>query len=184
MKTVYALPCVCGKTIEVDRSQAGLRVHCECGRIQDVPTIRGLAALESRIEAEPAAKRTWGAGQAVVFLGLAIALIAGMTALYCQLFPPTNPVELASPDRFAQVFDKLTPAASYELWNVLSQGLDRTEHPLVVRFRDHLERHQRWTKVAWGVSAAGLLTAIVGAAFVAARPRAAPRRAAVGARSS
>lgn len=167
MNTIYLLPCTCGKSIEVDRSQAGLTVHCACGRGQEVPTIRGLALLESRVRSQVAPRLTWGPAQGVIFAGLALAAIAGTTALYRQVFPPRNPVEGVNRERLAELFGNMTPDKSLELWGYLSQGIDRTELPQILYFREVLARHQRWTRVAWGVAAAGLAIAAGGALLAA-----------------
>lgn len=175
MKTVYALPCACGKSIDVDRSQAGLRVQCTCGRELDVPTIRGLAELESRVESTPAERRNWGPRQGLIFLGLAIALLAGSYALQRQLFPPQNPVEV-NQEGLVELFDKMTPSKSLEFWDVFKQGMDRSELSRILEYREDLARHKRWTRVLWGVTGAGLLLAAGGALLMSNGSRPAPRR--------
>jgi hypothetical protein len=44
----YLLPCPCGQSVPVARSQAGMRIVCpQCNANLDIPTIRGMANLVS-----------------------------------------------------------------------------------------------------------------------------------------
>ena len=60
----YLLPCQCGQKLPVDASQAGLRVRCACGAEPQVPTLRGLAALERATATSSAATAPGSLGAA------------------------------------------------------------------------------------------------------------------------
>jgi hypothetical protein len=178
MKTLYALPCSCGKSIDVERSQAGLSVRCACGREVEVPTIRGLAQLEPSSHpttTEP--ERTWGPRQGVVFLGITLLVLAGGYAGYRELFPPPGPFAGFNHEVLAKEIAAWTPAQSWELWAFLSQGMDPTEFPQMVRYRERLLYHQRWTWVVWGVAAVGALIAAGGGLLISDNPGKSSRRA-------
>lgn len=125
MTAYYLLPCTCGKKIEVDASQSGLNVRCECGAESTVPTLRGLKELE-RASAPPADRRSeppvsnWGARQALMFLGVLILLGAGVpAALQIATYP--KPPELVP--NFEELnredIDQATLMQTFELWRNL-----------------------------------------------------------------
>jgi hypothetical protein len=79
MKTLYLLPCACGRRLEIDAGQAGTQIDCSCGQTLSVPSVRGLRQLE--IVAEPAAvdspPATWNPVRGAIFsLGLLLAASA------------------------------------------------------------------------------------------------------------
>lgn len=86
MKTAYLLPCACGRELEVDVSQAGSDIVCECGSSVGVPTIRQLKQLKvSRTQPVIAAatRPGWTATQGTVFsLSLLVAIVALVFAGY------------------------------------------------------------------------------------------------------
>lgn len=177
MKTLYALPCTCGKSVDVDRSQAGLAVRCACGRELEVPTIRGLANLESRVDSQVAPASTWGPRQGVMFLGVAIALLAGATASYVQFLPPPSPVRGIDRAAVTKLVDSWTPTQTFEAWAEMSQGMERSELPTMMAYWDVLARRQRWAWVAWAVVGVGVAIALVGALMPKSSPEGRPRRA-------
>ena len=125
MTAYYLLPCTCGKKIEVDASQSGLNVRCECGAEVTVPTLRGLKELE-RASAPPADRRaeppvsTWGARQALMFLGTLILLGAAAPAAL-QVFTYPKPPQLVP--NFEELnredIDQATLMQTFELWKGL-----------------------------------------------------------------
>ncbi len=117
----------------------------------------------------------------MMFLGLAIFLLAGATAIYLRLVHIPNPVTI---DRAAipKNFEQLTPTQTFQEWTYLRQGMERTEMPIVLVYWDYLARRQRWSWVAWGVAGVGAAMAIGGALVpqegASGRPRpGAPRKA-------
>jgi hypothetical protein len=126
MTTYYLLPCSCGKKTEVDSGQAGLNIHCSCGADLAVPTMRGLSQLE-RAEAPPADRRqsasppsTWGARQALIFLGLIImlgALLPAGLAWYTFPQPPVLRTDFEKLNR--DDINPMTLMQTWELWKSL-----------------------------------------------------------------
>jgi hypothetical protein len=86
MKTVYLLPCSCGRELEVDVAQAGSDVVCECGNSVVVPTIRQLKQLkqsQSQRQNTPVKVSGWTAAHGAAFsLGLLVAIVALVFAGY------------------------------------------------------------------------------------------------------
>lgn len=181
MKTLYVLPCPCGQSVDVDRSLAGLKVRCPCGRNLEVPTIRGLAALETRTVAETASPSTWGPRQGVIFLGLAVTIIAGLAALYLTAFPPQPPFAGANREGLAAEMAGWTPTDSFQMWNFFSQGIDRRELPQMIYYWNYMAERERWVKVVWGVAGFGVVISVLGGLLLggpkrppAARPKPRP----------
>ena len=90
--STYLLTCQCGQKLPVDASQAGLRIRCACGAEPQVPTLRGLAALE-RATASLTGPRpsAWGPRQAVAFLGLSLLTLAVAAAATLWFTSPKFP---------------------------------------------------------------------------------------------
>jgi hypothetical protein len=47
MSSEYLLPCPCGQSLLVSKSQAGQSIECSCGQTVAVPTLRGFAQLQT-----------------------------------------------------------------------------------------------------------------------------------------
>ena len=175
MPTTYLLPCQCGKKNEVDSSQAGLSVRCECGAELAVPTMRGLSALE-RVEAAPRAVSSqpaaaWGARQGIIFLGSTIMLFAALAALAIwwirMPIPPT--LHAAYQEEIRSEIDRRSPEELMQLWQHLRSGVEESsaEHMLdnyEARVADAIASEM----VAGGFAAIGLLLVLIG---VVQRPR-------------
>ncbi|HEV7222665.1 MAG TPA: hypothetical protein VGN42_08190 [Pirellulales bacterium] len=143
MTTHYLLPCTCGKKNEVDSGQAGLNIRCSCGAELAVPTMRGLDQLE-RAESPTSGRRqvappqsTWGARQALIFLGLVVLLGAALPAGLAWYSYP-------QPPRLRDDFEKLNRAdidpmtlmQAWDLWTHLRQDFsEETEIPEMHMYR-------------------------------------------------
>lgn len=170
MTAYYLLPCSCGKKIEVDAGQSGLNVRCECGAELTVPTMRGLSQLE-RASAPPANRRfesspesTWGARQALVFLGMLILLGAALPATLTWFAYPQPP---RLRDDFAELnredIDQATLLQTWELWKQLRNDVsDETEMPIMQKYLAD-EKTARTRLIFMGViGGIGLATVIAG----------------------
>lgn len=157
----YRLPCTCGKSVLVNRSQAGLAVQCECGAKLDVPTIRGLGSLE-QVARERAASG-WGNRQAVLLIGLMIAVVGFGLGGYRQLFPPKPPFTSEQLDldmkMLGEAIQQVPANEVWQMWEGLRAGLDRSEFPAVVKHRVDVERNQRWMWTFYATGIVGLLIA-------------------------
>lgn len=170
MTAYYLLPCSCGKKIEVDAGQSGLNIRCECGAELTVPTMRGLSQLE-RASAPPANRRldaasesTWGARQALVFLGLIILLGASLPAAltwYTYPQPPRLREDFTEINR--EEIDQATLRQTWELWKELRKDFsEEAEMPLMYVYLAQ-EKAARTRLIFMGViGGVGLLLATAG----------------------
>jgi hypothetical protein len=84
MKTLYLLPCACGRRLEINAGQAGAQIECGCGQRLTVPTIRGLKQLETVADSQPESKPAgWSTARGMVFsIGLLLAVVGSLFAAY------------------------------------------------------------------------------------------------------
>lgn len=125
MSQKHLLPCECGKSVEVERRQAGTTVTCVCGRPLEVPTIRGFEKLApaSTVE-EEVLPPLWGLRQGLVFLGLMLALPAFTFAIYLY-----NQIPTLNENNIEQYVNQLTPVESWMLWRMYAEGMPKTPSP-------------------------------------------------------
>lgn len=87
----YLLPCpACNSRLPVETGQAGQTIRCSCGSSVEVPSIRGLRALEPLADERPVAA-SWTRRKGLLFLGAAMsigALVAAAAVL--ALRPAVN----------------------------------------------------------------------------------------------
>ena len=80
----YLLPCpACNSQLPVETGQAGQTIRCSCGKSLEVPSIRGLRALEQVADERPATA-AWTKRKGLAFLGGAMssgALVAAAAVL-------------------------------------------------------------------------------------------------------
>ena len=152
MKTVYLLPCACGRRLEVDVGQAGTQIECSCGQSLAVPSIRGLKQLEEVANSLPEEKPrpAWSAWRGAAFsLGLLLAVISLAYAAYNAYWYYAS-MRLADPAEFALSYsygeiDSLAPVdALAHFRNEESAGLGvPNEPPWVAIDKLHSDTGQR-----------------------------------------
>lgn len=162
MAVKYRLPCACGKSVEVDSSQAGLSVACACGQQMEVPTHRGLMQLE-RVELAPSkvlksgggdhGSSNWGPRKGLRFLGITVEVIYAVFMAF--LF--TRP----SPDPIGPVLEQAEPAIALQFWEPLRTGIDTTETEVGKDLTKYLVNRQMWLITANSVGGAALLLLIL-----------------------
>lgn len=114
--TAYLLPCVCGKSVQVDVRQAGGEVQCTCGTRLDVPTLRELRHLELAPTADVQHKPAWGQRQGILAASLIIAvLILGWSAWVWHKEPQIPKFDLATHMHAVEEQIK-TPVGAWESW--------------------------------------------------------------------
>ncbi len=175
----YRLPCACGQTVLVERSQAGLSVACSCGKSLEVPTIRGLAQLEA-VQSAPDQRR-WTAQYGLLLIGALIALVAGgVTAWRVVRLGPDQfseaSINATLQEHLSQI-DKMPPGEVVLLWQPL-RNLPYIEDPQAKKqYYGERAAYQRWTWVLAGIAAAGALFCVIVIATGAGKPpRAAPAK--------
>lgn len=179
MSVRYRLPCRCGQTVLVERSQAGLTVTCSCGAQLEVPTIRGLAQLES-LQSSPD-KLGWTAQYGLLLIGALIALLAGGAVGWRVVKQGPDLYSEESIDAFvneaAMKTDRMTPGEVVLQWQALRE-LPYLEDPSIKKqYYAVRSEYQRWTWVLAGIAAAGVLFCVIVAATGAGQPaRAATKR--------
>ncbi len=183
MSTRFLLPCSCGESIPVSRSQSGLEVTCpQCQQQQRIPRLADLQSLP-QVREEPAEEHSWGASQLVVFIGITICLFGAAMALWKWL--SLGPSPMAEMERlYGPLPEDLPPAETLMLWEQINrEGLD-TRFPVpagVSRFESlygNWLAHHNWIWIWLGVALVGLLIAGIGlweAPRRSRRPRAAPK---------
>jgi hypothetical protein len=163
----YLLPCTCGQRVTVTTAQAGSRVRCGCGRMLDVPTLRGLSRLEvARAGREVAGGRAWGPVRGGLFAG---GLLVAAVGLVLIVLYGVRSVQLASlaVDRSAEVvsgesayIDQRTPAELLDLWNAeREEGLGESRMPIWVAAQQRRRTFHIWMAVGAAGVALGAATA-------------------------
>lgn len=174
----YLLPCEqCGRQHEVDTGRAGEKLRCSCGRELEIPSLRGLRALErAAAPAESTTTSTTAAAsrgkvrpaelarRIICVLGL-IALALGLTvaaygALVRSQIRYPGPPEDTSQQAEAAI-DSASPRQILELWSAYrDQGLGPYELP-IHQLGEFTVQH--YTRIAIGgliLAGLGLLVAI------------------------
>ncbi|MBX9790725.1 MAG: hypothetical protein K2Y37_17550 [Pirellulales bacterium] len=185
MSVRYQLPCTCGRMVLVERSQAGLAVICTCGAKLEVPTIGGLAHLESVETATSGA--AWTTQHGLILIGVLVALVAGGAAVYRFIKLPRDLYGKASLDDFMQQkaaeIDRWTPGEVVEAWQQFRGGPYIEDPEEEKHYYAARAEYTRWTWVLAVLAAAGVLFAVIVLVLGAGGPRGAPRSRRVASRS-
>jgi hypothetical protein len=158
----YLVPCACGRKAPVESRQAGQTVVCACGAALEVPTLLRLTAMEREESAvaAPPPGASWGLGQAVALVGLAILLAALAGAVYLCFQRPLLPV--VDPQRVHDAVQKMPPAVVYQNWKLLrDQGLDPKDTVLVDMYREAVLRYRLWWLAVLLAAVAGIAAIVV-----------------------
>ena len=134
----YLLPCECGKGLIIDTSQAGQRIACDCGVLLEVPTLRGVRALEA-VQENPSTSRAaadWDSSRGMIFAGSLILFVigAGVTYLgYAGWRATPNITREVETELFDEAIDDMSLDEVYETWkDFRERGLGaRGENPFV-----------------------------------------------------
>ncbi|MCA9122820.1 MAG: hypothetical protein H6822_36710 [Planctomycetaceae bacterium] len=170
----YLLPCECGKGIAVDIKQAGQQIACECGKVLEVPTLRGVLDLEPVPEATtqlPPAS-VWNPARGMTFAGsFALVVIGAVVAFFGNAGLRSAPdisreVELES---FDKTIDDMTLGEVYSAWKgIREHGLGARGENVFVNIRAFRAEKKR---VLWlgallcAVGAAGVVVATLGSSI-------------------
>jgi hypothetical protein len=169
----YLLPCTaCGRTLPIDLGQAGQRVPCACGKLVEVPTLRGIKALAPAKAADGAMEKArgpqpaaWSPLQGALFsIGILVAVIAGMAAGYCGYAVAQIEVREPTAAQFAEAdehFDSIPLDKMYEIYSeARAHGLGSPQPPAYVQAKRVEDAFVRYTIVASTIAGAGVLMAL------------------------
>ena len=158
----YLVPCACGRKVPVEPRQAGQTVVCACGEALEVPTLLRLAALEQEpsAAAAPPPVASWGLGQAIALVGLAVLLSALAGAIYLCFQRPSLPT--ADAQKIHDVVQKMPPATVYRNWKLLrDQGLNPKDTAIVDAYDEAVLRYRLWWAAVLLAAIAGIVAIVV-----------------------
>jgi len=167
MTTVYLLPCVCGETLRIDPSQAGLAVRCVCGRDVKAPTFRELNHLE-RIEEESHGPHApeWGTKERLLLLGGIVTIVGLFLAGLFWIKTPRAPTFVIERGDLQTEIDSLSTEQVISVWNAIgAEGLDKSELAPIVEHRERSARTRGFMFASLGAAAIGALM-LLSALFV------------------
>ncbi|HEY1601064.1 MAG TPA: hypothetical protein VGG64_15785 [Pirellulales bacterium] len=173
MKTEYLLPCACGETIVVDRSQAGLTARCRCGADIAIPTLRGLEQLQRYTPTDEKTPSVWGPRQATFFLGGLIAGLALVAMVGLWLTRPVFPQDkvasiMANEEKSVANIEQLSLLETFELWEREKNGGDTSPSPeriaLFAKFQQEVITYVPRMTLAMAAAVVGVL--ILGVALL------------------
>ena len=149
MSEQFLLPCSCGQTTLVAARQAGETIGCVCGRSLEVPTIRGLRALE-RVGEDETLPPLWTLRQGIWFLGIVFTLASlAFTGYVYWNMPRLDPTAVRAG------FDQLSPGDTLQMWRMLRPELRDEPTPIVRAFHYAIANTWQWIYV-------GLVCALIG----------------------
>jgi hypothetical protein len=136
--TKYLLPCTrCGAQHEVQQTQAGEKLSCQCGEVLEIPSFRGFRELKpvapqvpSQAVRRPASdlprRLVLVAGMLLIAIGLVVGAYGGL--LRTGIYVPERP---SSDDpKVDAAIDDLSPTEAFEAWvNFRDQGLGNYRVP-------------------------------------------------------
>ncbi len=166
MSTRFQLPCSCGETIPVARSQAGLDVTCpQCQQQQRVPKLARLQQLP-QIQEETHTQR-WGTAELLVFVGVVVALLGmGMAAWKWYSLGPSPMYYMEQ--LYGPPPEDLPPAQTLMLWEQIErERLDpRFPVPAGAQHFESLQNnwlaHRNWIWIWLVIAGVGLLVSVIG----------------------
>ena len=169
MSTKYLLPCPsCQHTSEVDAGQAGDRITCSCGAQVDVPTLRGLRALQPATAPDKAAAKpasNWGLRQGLMLFGSVVLLVGLLPAAYLYIRKVDAPqLDIAlTIEQNSKQLDAMPLSDSWNYYEGLSK-LGLLEHPRleVMAYEHYMESFKTRMTAALSVACLGLLVLLAG----------------------
>jgi hypothetical protein len=157
----------------VTTGQAGGQARCECGAAVDVPTVRGLRALEEVPEATVRPK-PWSTRNGLLFLGAVI--VFGGLAL--AGFLHVRAAQVQPRGSFADDIRTMSPRDTWDLWSSFLRhgiGWSRAKGPEQIQAIKDYEILKSWEWIALGLAGAGVVVIVVGLTLVGQRGRGAPK---------
>ena len=162
----YLLPCECGKGIAIDPSQAGQQIACECGKLLEVPTLRGVRTLEPVPETTSPSRQAaeWNSSRGVIFAGSLILFVVGAAVSYFGyegLRATPNITRKAETESFDKAIDEMSLDEVYETWKgIREHGLGERGQNVYVNIRSFRAGRQRILAIGIALCVVGLIGGI------------------------
>lgn len=162
----YLLPCECGKGIAIDVKQAGQQIACECGKLLEVPTLRGVRKLQPVQASETSSRKTneWNASRGMIFAGSLILFVIGGTVSffgYDGLRGTPNITRELERASFDKSIEEMSLDETYETWKrVREHGLGPRGQNVLVNIRAFRSGRQRMLTIGIALCVVSLLGAI------------------------
>ena len=162
----YLLPCECGKGIAIVVSQAGQQIACECGKLLEVPTLRGVRKLKPVPETTSSSRRVaeWGSSRGAIFAGSLILFVIGAAVSYFGyegLQATPNITREAERETFDKAIDDMSLDETHAMWvHFREHGLGPRGHDPYVNTRIFRAGRQRTLWIGIGLCVVGVLGAI------------------------
>lgn len=176
----YLLPCSeCDRDVEIETTDAGRTVNCECGAALQVGTMRDIRSLaQATASADDdvggtgqSNRRRWSGTQGSVF-ALGVLIFFAAIAYYGSQYMAINKLDLT--DRTAmdkalgdRTIDSMTPFGAYEAWKMLMQlGIGEQEKPEYLLNLEAAESHRVRARYALVLAVIGMLVMISAATLL------------------
>ena len=156
-KKIFLLPCTCGADIEIVTGQAGGAVECPaCGRRNEVPKLRDMAALPVKARQAAACQRTWGTAESVALAGAVVAILSWAGAAYASWLPTAAFAPAAIRSEIDRTDDQ-------RLYQALQDFAEASVNRMPMREEVMLRRRTQFasgvSRTLVGIGGMGLLTA-------------------------
>lgn len=149
----YWLPCSCGRQLQVEAGQAGLRISCACGQALKVPPLRELSELLP-VGEQAETRGAWGRRGRLITLGLVLLAVGGSVLVGLWLTRPIPPAGTVDMERI----ESLSLVEAWELWPQLSQGIEAPHVSHVWELYElKASRYRRWMWVGGALAAVGAM---------------------------
>jgi hypothetical protein len=161
----YLLPCSCGQQVVIEPRQAGETIPCFCGAPLQVPTLLDMAALDPappELAATPPAP-TWGWKHRLQLSGVVLLLLAIILGVLLHFERPIAPFDTINPEQLQQDARKLTPSRTWDIWEMMKQGLDRRTDQ---KYADAMFRFRVWQAAVAGVALCGIAMIVASVAGI------------------
>lgn len=175
MVTTYLVPCDCGKTLEVEPSQAGLSVTCDCGAATELPTLGGLRSFPTKEQQKASRGSAWGPRQGLLTAGLLMVAVSAVLMLAFYIGRPREP-ELIPADRegMRAQAQGMTLVQSLKEWQKYPKELSGDVHPMWAQTELAQRNYRLWMGSVAAVGVVGFV--LVGVSRLVRSPGARQRR--------
>ncbi|MCA9248774.1 MAG: hypothetical protein KDA42_16725 [Planctomycetales bacterium] len=164
----YLLPCPqCKATHEIQPSQAGSTLVCDCGEHLELPTIRQIRQLEPISAATVSEQPEWSARKGTILAGICLALLSATPGVYWVATWPNQPTRDVprSIEQATQLIGEMPVDRSWLYWynEIDIRGLAYSLSSEEVEYQQLAERRTMFCYASFAGAAVGLMIALGGA---------------------